>query len=210
MGTQQTEAELDLWMWNTLVATAGYQDTWTTELMELLKLCLVVSDWDRNSPAAVGFAYLHHYLVRTHARPESALAAAAAAALEAATARANSTAPVDVAEQLLSLEMDTVIGSLAFDALRQRRAGSSLVQLMHYRNPPNMPMAGGTCVSRLRGSVHMARPLLLLDGAAHAWAARYAAVSPDHVAGALLPERGAGALRRLGLWPPGPYYLLYL
>ena len=78
--------------------------------------------------------------MRTHARPESALAAAAAAALQAATS--NGTAPENVVEQLSSLEMDSVVGQVAFDGHRQRLQGSSMVQLSHYRNGPEMFMPG--------------------------------------------------------------------
>eukprot|EP00913_Durusdinium_trenchii_P028892 g27089.t1 len=66
--------------------------------------CLVVSDWDRSTPGAAAFMYLQYYLVRTHARPESAAASAAAAILLKAVQEANSTNPQAVAEALASLQ----------------------------------------------------------------------------------------------------------
>ncbi|CAK9110246.1 Hypothetical protein (Fragment) [Durusdinium trenchii] len=130
MGTVQTQAALDLWKFPTYLNMAGYSSDWSSETMELLKDCLVVSDWDRSTPGAAAFMYLQYYLVRTHARPESAAASAAAAILLKAVQEANSTNPQAVAEALASLQvLDPVLGEVVFDATGHRVQLTSTMQL---------------------------------------------------------------------------------
>eukprot|EP00435_Cladocopium_sp_Y103_P045073 s1037_g12.t2 len=106
-----------------------YATTWPVEMQEMMKDCLVVSDWDRNSAAAAGFIFLQHYQVRNHAQPESAAAWTSVAALLEAIRLANSTNPENVSEALMSLQMDAVLGHVTFDATGHRAQQSAAVQL---------------------------------------------------------------------------------
>lgn len=106
-----------------------YGTTWPVEMQEMMKECLVVSEWDRNSVAAAGFMFLQHYQVRNHAQPHSAAAWTSVAALLEAITLANSTNPQAVSAALMSLQMDSVVGHVTFDATGHRAQPSSVVQL---------------------------------------------------------------------------------
>lgn len=118
-----------------------YGTTWPVEMQEMMKECLVVSEWDRNSVAAAGFMFLQHYQVRNHAQPHSAAAWTSVAALLEAITLANSTNPQAVSAALMSLQMDSVVGHVTFDATGHRAQPSSVVQLAvaaEWLRPPGM------------------------------------------------------------------------
>jgi len=130
MGRHQTLAEVDMWgasSYYTMIPWSG-PNAWTNELVEMMKDCLVVSSWDRNSAAAAGFMYFQHYQVRNHPRPEAAAAWSAGEVLLEAIRLANSTDPQAVATQLMSLQMHTVFGNVSFDHTGYSTQPTSMMQ----------------------------------------------------------------------------------
>lgn len=130
MGRHQTLAEVDAWAtlsYYTMTPWTG-TNAWTNELVEMMKDCLVVSSWNRNSAAAAGFMYFQHYQVRNHPRPEAAAAWSAGEVLLEAIRLANSTDPQAVATQFMSLQMHTVFGNVSFDHTGYSTQPTSMMQ----------------------------------------------------------------------------------